>query len=131
MVNPRCRDAVPLFRDHFVRPIEGSAGSPMFSVCQTCPDVLRSRFRGFCTVFGFSLFGRVGVYSGISQWYRVGDAGALRAEPLQWVAGIKKTGFRGTPPFLSLSTALIHPTPWFLSSGRGTQSSQSAGPKDF
>ena len=37
---------------------------------------------GFCTVFGFSLFGRVGVYSGISQWYRVGDAGALRAEPL-------------------------------------------------
>ena len=29
MVNPRCRDAVPLFRDHFVRPIEGSAGSPM------------------------------------------------------------------------------------------------------
>ena len=37
----------------------------------------------FCTVFGFSLFGRVGVYSGISQWYhRVGDAGALRAEPL-------------------------------------------------
>ena len=42
-------------------------------------------------------------------------------ESLQWVAGIKKTGFRGTPPFLSLSTALIHPTPWFLSSGRGTQ----------
>ena len=40
---------------------------------------------------------------------------------LQWVAGIKKTGLRGTPPFLSLSTALIHPTPWFLSSGRGTQ----------
>ena len=33
----------------------------------------------------------------------------------------KKTGFRGTPPFLRLSTALIHPTPWFLSSGRGTQ----------
>ena len=50
---------------------------------------------------------------------------------VQWVAGIKKTGCRGTPPFLSLSTALIHPTPWFLSSGRGTQSSQSAGPKDF
>ena len=44
--------------------------------------VLRRIFRGFCTVFGFSLFGRVGVYSGISQWYRVGDAGALRAEPL-------------------------------------------------
>ena len=41
-----------------------------------------ARFRGFCTVFGFSLFGCVGVYSGISQWYRVGDAGALRAEPL-------------------------------------------------
>ena len=40
---------------------------------------------------------------------------------LQWVAGIKKTAFGGTPPFLSLSTALIHPTPWFLSSGRGTQ----------
>ena len=41
---------------------------------------------------------------------------------LQWVAGIKKTALRGTPPFLSLSTALIHPTPWFLSSGRrGTQ----------
>ena len=38
---------------------------------------------------------------------------------------VKKTGFRGTPPFLSLSTALIHPTPWFLSS------SQSADPKDF
>ena len=36
----------------------------------------------FCTVFGFSLFGRVGVCTGISQWYRVGDAGALRAEPL-------------------------------------------------
>ena len=44
--------------------------------------VLRLTFRGFCTVFGVSLFGRVGVYSGISQWYRVGDAGALRAEPL-------------------------------------------------
>ena len=42
--------------------------------------VLRLTFRGFCTVFGVSLFGRVGVYSGISQWYRVGDAGALRAE---------------------------------------------------
>ena len=41
-----------------------------------------STFRGFGTVFGFSLFGRVGVYSGISQWYRVGDAGALRAEPI-------------------------------------------------
>ena len=26
MVNPRCRDAVPLFRDHFVRPIDRSAG---------------------------------------------------------------------------------------------------------
>ena len=44
-----------------------------------------------------------------------------RKPPIQWVAGIKKTGCRGTPPFLSLSTALIHPTPWFLSSGRGTQ----------
>ena len=40
------------------------------------------------------------------------------AERIQWVAGIKKTGFRGTPPFLMLSTALTHPTPWFLSSGR-------------
>ena len=28
------------------------------------------------------------------------------------------SGLRGTPPFLSLSTALTHPTPWFLSSGR-------------
>ena len=28
MVNPRCRDAVPLFHIHFVSPIEGSAGSP-------------------------------------------------------------------------------------------------------
>ena len=82
MVNPDVAMAVPLFRDHFVRPIEGSAGSPMFSVCQTGTDVLRPTFRVFCTVFGFSLFGRVGVYSGISQWYRVGDAGALRAEPL-------------------------------------------------
>ena len=36
----------------------------------------------FCTVFGFSLFGCVGVNPGISQWLRVGDAGALRAEPL-------------------------------------------------
>ena len=40
------------------------------------------------------------------------------SDMVQWVAGIKKTGFRGTPPFLSLSTALTHPTPWFLSSGR-------------
>ena len=55
---------------------------PCYGVSQTCPDVLRRRFRGFCTVFGFSLFGRVGVNPGISQWYRVGDAGALRAEPL-------------------------------------------------
>ena len=63
---------------------QGSAGSPMFSVCQTCYDVLLLNLRGFCTVFGFSLFGRVGVIplSGISQWYRVSDAGALRAEPL-------------------------------------------------
>ena len=37
----------------------------------------------------------------------------LRAR-IQWVAGIKKTGFRGTPPFLSLSTHPTHPTPWFL-----------------
>ena len=71
--------AVPLF------PIISSVQSkeapdrPCYGVSQTCPDVLRRRFRGFCTVFGFSLFGRVGVYSGISQWYRVGDAGALRA----------------------------------------------------
>ena len=43
---------------------------------------LAPTFFGFGTVFGFSLFGRVGVYSGISQWYRVGDAGALWAEPL-------------------------------------------------
>ena len=47
--------------------------------CYGVSHVLRPTFRGFCTVFGFSLFGRVGVYSGISQWYRVGDAGALRA----------------------------------------------------
>ena len=74
--------AVPLF------PIISSVQSkeapdrPCYGVSQTCPDVLRRRFRGFCTVFGFSLLGRVGVYSGISQWYRVGDAGALRAKPL-------------------------------------------------
>ena len=55
---------------------------PASLVPGTCPDVLRSRFRGFCTVFGFSLFGRVGVNPGISQWYRVGDAGALRQSPL-------------------------------------------------
>ena len=41
----------------------------------------------------------------------------------KWVAGIKKTGFRGTPPFLkALShtspTPRLDPTPWFLSSGR-------------
>ena len=48
---------------------------------------------------------------------------------VQWVAGIKKTEFGGTPPFLSLSTALTHPTPWFLSSGR--HSGQSRPPKDF
>ena len=64
-----------LFRDHFVRAIEGSAGSPMFSVYQTRPDVLRSRFRGFCTVFGFSLFGRVGVIPGLVS----GIASATRA----------------------------------------------------
>ena len=35
--------------------------------------VLRLTFLRFCTVFGFSLFGRVvGVYSGSSQGYRVG-----------------------------------------------------------
>ena len=47
MVNPDVAIAVPLFRDHFVRPIEGSAGSPMFSVCQTGTDVLRPTFRVF------------------------------------------------------------------------------------
>ena len=92
MVNPRCRDAVPLFRDHFVRPIEGSAGSPMLWSYSHRP-----RFRGFCTVFGFSLFGRVGVYSGISQWYRVGDAGALRAEPFATLCLARsKSTWRGT-----------------------------------
>ena len=53
-------------------------------------------------------------------------------EDLQWVAGIKKTGFRGTPPFLSLSTALTvaSPTPrrGFLAPA-GTQAR--AGPKKF
>ena len=41
MVNPDVAMRSRFFRDHFVHPIEGSAGSPMFSVCQTCPDVLR------------------------------------------------------------------------------------------
>ena len=54
---------------------------PCYGVSQTCSRS-SSDVPWFCTVFGFSLFGRVGVYSGISQWYRVGDAGALRAEPL-------------------------------------------------
>ena len=79
---PICHDGGPTFPRSF-RPsnrrkrwiahvMESAKLEPMFF----------ARFRGFCTVFGFSLFGRVGVYSGISQWYRVGDAGALRAEPL-------------------------------------------------
>ena len=34
----------------------------------------------------------------------------------------KKTGSRGTPPFLSLSTHPTHPTPWFLSFGRHPRS---------
>ena len=76
MVNPRCRDAGSRFiRDHFVHPIEGSAGSPMFSVCQTCPDVLRPTFRGLSTVFGFSLFGRVVCIPGLVN----GTASATRA----------------------------------------------------
>ena len=41
---------------------------------------------------------------------------------LQSVAGIKKTGSRGTPPFLSLSTHPTRPTPWFLSFGRHPRS---------
>ena len=50
--------------------------------------------------YRFSLFGRVGVYSGISQWYRVGDAGALRAEPLATLhilRGQKKENGRPKP----------------------------------
>ena len=37
-----------------------------------------ARFRGFCTVFGFSLFGRVGVIPGLVNGTAasVGDAGA-------------------------------------------------------
>ena len=60
--------------------------------------VLRLTFRGFCTVFGFSLFGRVGVYSGISQWYRVGDAGALRAEPLATLCLARSKSQTAAPP---------------------------------
>ena len=37
---------------------------------------------------------------------------------IQSVSGIKKTGSGATPPFLSLSTLLPQPTPWFLSPGR-------------
>ena len=81
MVNPRCRDAVPLSAIISSVQSKEAPDRPCYGVSQTCPDVLRRRFRGFCTVFGFSLFGRVGVNPGISQWYRVGDAGALRAEP--------------------------------------------------
>ena len=89
MVYPRCRDGGPSF-PAIISSVQSKEAldRPWYGVSQTCSagrevcDVLRRRFRGFCTVFGFSLFGRVGVYSGISQWYRVGDAGALRAEPL-------------------------------------------------
>ena len=55
--------------------------------------------------------------------------GGARIYSIQWVAGIKKTGFRGTPPFLSLSTPLTHPTPWFLSSqGRSKVSEPAPSP---
>ena len=103
MVNPRCRDAVPLFRDHFVRPIEGSAGSPML---WRLPNL--RFFRGFCTVFvasaqfpwflhGIRIFAiwSCGCDSGISQWYRVGDAGALRAEPKTFVLRGQKQNTMG------------------------------------
>ena len=75
MVNPRGRDAVPLFRDHFVRPIP----------CSALPNLNRrssSQIPWF--LHGIRIFAiwSCGCDSGISQWYRVGDAGALRAEPL-------------------------------------------------
>ena len=82
MVNPRdVATAVPFSAIISSVQSKEAPDRPCYGVSQTCPDVLRRIFRGFCTVFGFSLFGRVGVNPGISQWYRVGDAGALRAEP--------------------------------------------------
>ena len=82
MVNPRCRDGGPAFPRSFRPSNRRKRWIAHVMELAKLATVLRPRFRGFCTVFGFSLFGRVGVYSGISQWYRVGDAGALRAEPL-------------------------------------------------
>jgi len=77
MVNPRWRSRFSAIISSVQS--KEAPDRPCYGVSLT---VLRLRFRDFCTVFGFSLFGRVGVYSGSSQWYRVGDAGALRAEPL-------------------------------------------------
>ena len=54
-----------------VRPIEGSAGSPMLWCYQTCFEVV---------VFGSH--GPAFVFTGYEAEYRVCDAGALRAEPL-------------------------------------------------
>ena len=101
MVNPRCRDAVPLFRDHFVRPSNRRKRriAHCYGVSQTCPDVLRRIFRGFCTVFGFSLFGRVGVIPGLVN----GTASTTRAPCRQspeppFVLRGQKTPFRDPSP---------------------------------
>ena len=66
MVNPRCRDGGPAFPRSFRpsnrrkrrRPCYGSAIMELAKLV----TVLRPTFRGFCTVFGFLLFDRVGVY---------------------------------------------------------------------
>ena len=53
----------------------------------------------------------------------------LHLHLVQWVAGIKKTGLRGTPPFrLSLST---HPSPIPRRGFLAPRSKVRAGPKDF
>ena len=58
---------------------------PSFSYNRCEPSHVRNKsHRVFlCTVFGFYLLiARAGVYRRFCQWYRVCDAGALRAEPL-------------------------------------------------
>ena len=88
-------------------------------------------FGQFNTISHITIEGARAIFSGgsggVPVWANLRQSAPLfvvsayslkRSEYVQSVAGIKKTGSRGTPPVLSLSRHPTHPTPWFLSFGR-------------
>ena len=82
MVNSRCRDGGPAF-PAIISSVQSKEAPdrPCLAFAKLEPTFFCSDQVVFARYSDFRYL-VVWVWTGISQWYRVGDAGALRAEPL-------------------------------------------------